>query len=54
MDARIHVIELAIRLKKFDEARKLLKVTQLLYPDPGADNLTRRLNEASTTLASTK
>jgi tetratricopeptide (TPR) repeat protein len=54
MDARIHVIEAAIKMKKFDEARKLLKVTQLLYPNPNADNLKRRLNEASTALASAK
>ncbi len=54
MDARIHVIEAAILLKKFDEARKLLKVTQLLYPNPSTDDLKRRLKEASTTLASAK
>lgn len=54
MDARIHIIEAAIVLKKFDEARKLLKVTQLLYPNPSTDDLKRRLKEASTTLASAK
>ena len=54
MDARIHVIEAAILLKKFEEARKLLKVTQLLYPNPSTDDLKRRLKEASTTLASAK
>jgi tetratricopeptide (TPR) repeat protein len=54
MDARIHVIEAAIEMKNFDEARKLLKVTQLLYPNPNADDLKRRLNEASTALASAK
>ena len=54
MDARIHVIEAAILLKKFDEAKKLLKVTQLLYPNPSADDLKRRLQDASTTLASAK
>jgi len=54
MDARIHVIESAILLKNFDDAKKLLKVTQLLYPNPGTDNLKRRLKEASTTLASVK
>jgi hypothetical protein len=54
MDARIHVIESSILLKNFDEATKLLKVTQLLYPNPGTDELKRRLKEASTTLASVK
>jgi tetratricopeptide (TPR) repeat protein len=54
MDARIHVIETAIVLKKFDEARKLLKVTQLLYPNLNGDYLKRRLNEASQALASEK
>ena len=54
MDARIHVIETAIQLKDFEAARKLLKVTQLLYPNPSTDDLKRRLNEASTALASAK
>ncbi len=54
MDARIHVIEAAIVLQNFDEARKLLKVTQLLHPNPSTDDLKRRLQEASTTLASAK
>ena len=52
MDARIHVIEAAITLENFDEARKLLKVTQLLYPNPKNDDLKRRLSEASAALAS--
>lgn len=54
MDARIRVIETAIQLKDFEAARKLLKVTQLLYPNPNTDDLKRRLNEASTALASAK
>lgn len=54
MDARIHVIETTILLKDFEAARKLLKVTQLLYPTPSTDDLKRRLNEASTALASAK
>ncbi|NQV25635.1 MAG: hypothetical protein HQ518_14855 [Rhodopirellula sp.] len=54
MDARIHVIETAIQLKNLDEARKLLKVTQLLYPEPKTDELKRRLSEAAAALASVK
>ncbi|MFT4556799.1 MAG: tetratricopeptide (TPR) repeat protein [Planctomycetaceae bacterium] len=54
MDARIHVIETAIQLKDFEAARKLLKVTQLLYPNPSNDDLKRRLIEASSALASAK
>lgn len=54
MDARIHVIEATIKMKNFEEARKLLKVTQLLYPNPNADDLKRRLNEAASALASAK
>ena len=54
MDARIHVIEAAIQLKDYDDARKLLKVTQLLYPNPTTDEFKRRLTEASTALASAK
>tara|TARA_R110002072_G_scaffold927_1_gene7385 strand:+ start:44476 stop:47013 length:2538 start_codon:yes stop_codon:yes gene_type:complete len=54
MDARIHVIETAIQLKDFEDARKLLKVTQLLYPNPTSDDFKHRLAEASAALASTK
>jgi hypothetical protein len=54
MDARMHVIETAIQLKDFEAARKLLKVTQLLYPNPNSADLKHRLNEASTALASAK
>jgi tetratricopeptide (TPR) repeat protein len=54
MDARIHVIETAIALKNFGEARKLLKVTRLLYPNLDSDDLKRRLNDASQALASRK
>jgi hypothetical protein len=54
MDARLHVLETAIVLKNFDEARKLLKITQLLYPNLENDDLKRRLSEASTALASEK
>lgn len=54
MDARIHVIEIALALKNFDEARKLLKVTRLLYPKLDNDDLNRRLNEVSAALASRK
>ncbi len=54
MDARIHVIEAAIQLKEFEDARKLLKVTQLLYPNPSTDDFKRRLAEASAVLASAK
>lgn len=54
MDARLHVIELAIRLKNPDEARKLLKITQLLYPNPDDRELKRRLQELSAALESGK
>lgn len=54
MNARLSVIEIAIRLKNTDEARKLLKVTQLLYPSPDSDELKRRLKEVSEALASGK
>lgn len=54
IDARLHVIELAIQLKNLDGARKLLKITQLLYPNPGDDELKRRLRELSAALESEK
>ncbi|MDA1165529.1 MAG: hypothetical protein O3B13_20725, partial [Planctomycetota bacterium] len=54
MDARIHVIEIAISLKNVDEARKLLKVTQLLYPPPNDDALKQRLTNVAAALASVK
>jgi tetratricopeptide (TPR) repeat protein len=36
MSARVNVLRISIRLKQTDEARKLLQVTKVLYPDPGA------------------
>lgn len=53
LDTRIHVIEAAITLKDFTEARKLLKVTRLLYPNINNADLNQRLKDASAAVAST-
>jgi len=54
IDARIHVIEAAIALKDFSEARKLLRVTRLLYPNIKNASLNQRLDNATASLASAK
>lgn len=42
LEARYHVIEAHVRLREFDQARKLLAVTKLLYPQLGGEELKQR------------
>ncbi len=42
LTARAGILENCVRLKQFDEGRKLLQVTKVLYPDLGGDLLTTR------------
>ena len=45
LTARRSVIECSIRLEQFDEARKLMNVTRLLYPELGGSELKARFVE---------
>src|SRR5262249_53009869 len=45
LDARSRVIESCVRLNDYEQARKLLKVTKLLYPKLGGDELQTRFAE---------
>ena len=53
-DHEVHFItsSLPVRLREFDQAAKLLRVTQLLYPAPENKEIRERLEHVAATLES--
>lgn len=50
LEARSRVIESCVNLGELEQARKLMKVTKLLYPQLGGDEMRRRYAELEATL----
>ena len=48
--ARLAVLRTCLRLEQFDEARKLLQVTEVLYPDLGGESLRPQFESVQTKL----
>lgn len=52
MATRVEHLEVTVRLKEFEQAEKLLKVTQLLYSTPEDKEIRERLDRVAVTLKS--
>lgn len=54
MSARLGILKASIRLNQFDEARKLLQVTKVLYPDLGGEPLKNQFDAIELDLKAAK